>query len=72
MIISAFKDFGINTVQVKAGVSLPDPDDIVFFYEVKMSKEDAYLVTGNIKHFPNTPLVVTPKEMIEILAGKKE
>ena len=22
------------------------------FYEVKMSKDDAYLVTGNIKHFP--------------------
>ena len=70
MIISAFKDFGINTIQVKADVSLPDPDDIVF-YEVKMSKEDAYLVTGNLKHFPNTPFVVTPKEMIEILAGKK-
>ena len=70
MIISAFKDFGITTIQVKADVSLPDPDDIVF-YEVKMSKEDAYLVTGNLKHFPNTPFVVTPKEMIEILAGKK-
>lgn len=36
-----------------------------------MSKDDAYLVTGNIKHFPNTPFVVTPKEMMEILAVKK-
>jgi len=44
----------------------PDPKDIVF-YEVAMSKDDAYLVTGNIKHFPQKPFVVTPAEMVEIL-----
>ena len=44
----------------------PDPKDVVF-YEVAMSKEDAYLVTGNIKHFPKKPIVVTPAEMLEIL-----
>ena len=38
----------------------------------KMSKEDAYLVTGNIKHFPNKPFVVTPKEMIDILSAKEK
>ncbi len=32
-----------------------------------LSREDAYLVTGNQKHFPVTPLVVTPAEMLEIL-----
>lgn len=35
-----------------------------------MSKEDAYLVTGNIKHFPNKPFVVTPREMIEDILTK--
>ena len=44
----------------------PDPKDIVF-YEVTLSKEDAYLVTGNKKHFPDKPIVVTPAEMVEIL-----
>ena len=44
----------------------PDPQDVVF-YEVAMSKEDAYLVTGNTKHFPKKPIVVTPAEMLEIL-----
>lgn len=44
----------------------PDPKDIVF-YEVALSKDDAYLVIGNKKHFPNTPIVVTPAEMMEIL-----
>jgi hypothetical protein len=38
----------------------PDSNDIVF-YEVKMSKEGAYLVTGNIKNFPKMPFVVTPR-----------
>ena len=45
---------------------LPDPKDVVF-YEVTLSKDDAYLVTGNIKHFPKKPFVVTPAEMVEIL-----
>ena len=35
--------------------------------EVTLSKDDAYLVTGNIKHFPKKPFVVTPAEMVEIL-----
>ncbi len=47
----------------------PDPKDVVF-YEVALSKEDAYLVTGNIKHFPKKPFVVTPAEMLAILEGR--
>lgn len=47
-------------------VSFTDADDIVFF-EVSMSKEDAFLVTGNTKHFPKVPTVVTPAEMLEIM-----
>ena len=46
----------------------PDPKDVVF-YEVTLSKDDAYLVTGNIKHFPKKPFVVTPAEMVAILGG---
>ena len=46
----------------------PDPKDVVF-YEVTLSKDDAYLVTGNIKHFPKKPFVVTPAEMVTILGG---
>lgn len=48
---------------------LPDPKDAVF-YAVTMEKkktDDAYLVTGNEKHFPKVPFVVTPREMLEIL-----
>lgn len=34
--------------------------------------EDAYLVTGNIKHFPNKPFIVTPKELINIILTETE
>ena len=50
-------------------VELPDPKDLVF-YEVVMKErkeEDAYLVTGNIRHFPNRPFIVTPREMLDII-----
>ncbi|HUM83625.1 MAG TPA: putative toxin-antitoxin system toxin component, PIN family [Lachnospiraceae bacterium] len=48
---------------------LPDIKDVPF-YEVVMEKQkdDAYLVTGNIKHFPKKPFIVTPRELIDILS----
>ena len=58
----------------RLNIELPDVKDIVF-YEVVMEKrkEDfAYLVTGNIKHFPKEPFVVTPREMLENLEENDE
>lgn len=57
---------GIRGERVPSKENFPDPKDVVF-YEVALSKEDAYLVTGNKKHFPQTPIVVTPAEMLAIL-----
>jgi len=51
----------------------PDPDDVVF-YEVVIGaqdKENTYLVTGNTKHFPVKPFVVTPREMLDIIHKNK-
>jgi len=53
---------------------LPDPKDVIF-YEVVMEgrkeKDETYLVTGNLKHFPVKSFIVTPKEMLDIVAGIK-
>ena len=47
---------------------LPDPDDAVFYQIVMEARNtDAYLVTGNKKHFPQKSFVVTPKEMLAII-----
>ncbi len=43
-----------------------DEDDRVF-YEIALSEEDSFLVTGNLKHFPHTPKVITATQMMEIL-----
>ena len=59
---------GMTTVESLVG-NFPDPKDVVFF-EVTMEKnktDDAFLVTGNLKHFPKHPKVVTPAEMLRIL-----
>ena len=57
---------GVRGERIMSGEIFPDPQDAVF-YEVALSKDDAYLVTGNTKHFPQTPIVVTPTDMVEIL-----
>ena len=57
---------GVRGERIFSDEFFPDPKDVVF-YEVALSIEDAYLVTGNTKHFPKKPIVVTPAEMLEIL-----
>ena len=58
---------GVNCDRVPVSEVFPDPDDIVF-YEVALSRDDSYLVTGNLKHFPKNGRVVSPKDMLEIIA----
>ena len=66
-VVNHIKNTGLELERTKSWEGVfPDPKDIVF-YEVTLSKDDAYLVTGNIKHFPQKPFVVTPAEMVEIL-----
>lgn len=68
-IISSLEKSGFYVDAEKTNISLPDSKDVIF-YEIVMEgrkKTDAYLVTGNIKHFPSKPFIVTPKQMLEIL-----
>lgn len=66
-VVDAFKSIGIDPGRTSAkDVNFPDPKDIVF-YEVALSQEGSFLVTGNTKHFPKKPIVVTPTQMLEII-----
>ena len=69
-VLAMILEAGISLDRIKSSEVFPDPKDIVF-YEVALSKEGSYLVTGNTKHFPKTPIVVTPAEMLEILKKKE-
>lgn len=69
-ILTAIERFGIMVNPSPSGMILPDIKDLPF-YEVALEKRDnAYLVTGNKKHFPNMPYVVTPRELLDIIANK--
>lgn len=65
-ILNLVKSDGVLTVRIPSDKSFVDSKDIVF-YEVALSREDSFLVTGNIKHFPEVDFVVTPAEMMEII-----
>ena len=72
VIINLLKDIMDNGLKItelaEVTETMPDPKDIVF-YAVTLSAQDkdAFLVTGNGKHFPEKPFVVTPSELVEIL-----
>ncbi len=67
-LLNTIRNYGIFTEQLITGDILPDPKDLIF-YEVVMAKQDenAHLVTGNIKHFPKKPFIVTPNELLELI-----
>ena len=49
--------------------AFPDADDIVFF-EIALSGRstmDAFLITGNLRHYPIRSYVVTPRQMLDII-----
>ena len=65
MIASILKN-GLKVERTENGMESADATDAVF-YEVALSKEGSFVITGNAKHFPKTPIVVSPAEMLQIL-----
>ena len=72
LILNAVKQYGVEVFPQPTGEILIDMDDLIF-YEVAMEKrdDDAYLVTGNQKHYPIRDFIVTPTEMVEIIGFSK-
>ena len=68
--LGAIIEAGIVSERAESVEVFPDPKDIVF-YEVTISRDDSYLITGNIKHFPAKSKVVTPSQMMAIIKGQE-
>ena len=68
VLLDAFEKFGVLIYPSDSGEILPDMKDLPF-YEVVLECKDnsAYLVAGNIKHFPLKPFIVTPAQFLELL-----
>ena len=65
-LVSFIKEHGIETSRTAFQESMPDEDDRVF-YEVSLSIEDSFLVTGNLKHYPQTPKVISPADFLSVM-----
>lgn len=72
-VLRAVRQFGVEVFPRPTGTVLADMDDLIF-YEVAMEKrtDNAYLVTGNQKHYPIRRFIVTPAEMMEIIEADNQ
>lgn len=73
IVLDAIRLYGIEVFPQPTGAVLIDMDDLIF-YEVAMEKrdDDAYLVTGNQKHYPFRDFIITPAEMVAIIEAAGE
>ena len=56
--------FGLLAQPPASSVPLPDEDDRCFYDVAKFC--DAVLITGNTKHYPAEPFIVTPSEFLDL------
>lgn len=64
--IASIIRLGVRVDRTQTDETFVDLSDLVFF-EVALSKEGSFVVTGNTKHFPKSPIVVTPTELLAML-----
>ena len=64
IIFSSILQYGEKVEPVPSIIVLPDEDDRVFYDTAKTA--GAYLVTGNKKHYPQEPFMLTPTEFLEL------
>lgn len=61
--------YSIFIPRLKTSCQFVDKTDLKF-YETALNSlkyRKTYLVTGNLKHFPNNEFIVSPKQMVEII-----
>ena len=64
--IASIVRLGVKVDRTPTDETFIDLSDMVF-YEVALSKEGSFVVTGNAKHFPKNPIVVSPAELLAML-----
>lgn len=62
-LLSAIENFGTMLNPSATEIILPDMKDVPF-YKIILEDKRYYLVTGNLKHFPQSDRIITAREMI--------
>ena len=67
-LINLIKNRGIRITPAKLSEELKDNKDLPF-YEIVMDTRniDSKLITGNLKHFPKKPYIITPKQFVSTI-----
>ena len=60
------KNNGEYIVSESQKILFTDEDDKIF-YDVYKSSDSEYIVTGNVRHYPQERNIITPREFIEIM-----
>jgi len=63
--LRSFNSRGIEINVQKSGIPLPDESDRIFYDVAKIS--NAYLITGNIKHYPIETWIMAPAAFITLI-----
>jgi putative PIN family toxin of toxin-antitoxin system len=69
-LISHIIEHGIEASRIPFHEAMPDEDDRVF-YEIALGTDGSVLVTGNQKHYPKTPIVVSPADFVNIVSKQR-
>ena len=63
-LLDFFKSSALFMIPAPTSLKFTDDDDKPF-YEVALSGEAEFLVTGNKTHFPKKPIVVAPRQFLD-------
>ena len=70
-LLAEITDRGISVIPISSAFAMIDEADRKFFDTAKLCA--AYLITGNARHYPKDPLVVSPARFLEkALALKRD
>jgi len=64
--LESIQETGIIINPVTSKIPLPDESDRIFYDTAKAC--NAYLITGNIKHYPTEPFILTPAQFVALFA----
>ena len=63
-VLDAIRLHGELVEPTQSTIALTDEDDRIFYDAAEIA--DAFLVTGNLRHYPNEPRILSPAEFLDL------
>ena len=67
-LLEEIRNTGVPIIPDKSDFALTDEDDRIFYDTAKAAS--AYLITGNIRHYPDEQYIISPVDFIEMINSK--